>query len=104
MKRIFLTGYCKNDRIESIYEIERIILRYGHITDFQKSSDMSINFRIELEEEQLEQLFESLNGCISMNDYDPSGTHPGKECVVFLNVTFKSGTGDLSIEAPSVPG
>jgi hypothetical protein len=104
MARLYLSGYCKNERIIGISDIEKIISKYGFILDFKMFSDISISMIIEIEESKVDSLFSDLKNYMNMNDFETLNTDSKKECTVFLNVTFSKGTGNLRIEMPAVPG
>jgi hypothetical protein len=104
MNTIFWTGYCNNERIIAISEIERIINNYGYITDFKQFSDISISIKIELEELNIDKLFNALKDYMSINDFEKINSTSNRERLIFLNVTFVKGTGDLRIEIPAIPG
>lgn len=104
MKSLFWTGYCNADRMIAISEIEKIVSGYGYIVDFRQFSDISITIVIELEESKVDLLYLALSRYMSMNDFEPINSDSTVECSVFLNTSFASGTGDLRIEIPAVPG
>lgn len=104
LKTIFWTGYCNKERIVATYEIEKIVNNYGYITDFKQYSDLSIMLKIELEELKIAPLHRALGRYISMNDTETPDSASEAERVIFLNLTFTCGTGDLRIETPAVPG
>ncbi len=104
MKDVFWTGYCNDDRHIAIGKIEKIVSRYGYITDFKQFSDISLSIKIELEELNIDALYDSLGEYISLNDFEKMNSSSKRERVIFLNTTFVKGTGDLRIETPAVPG
>jgi len=104
MNTIFWTGYCNNERIIAISKIEKIINSYGYITDFKQFSDISLSIKIELEELNIDKLFNALKDYMSINDFEKINSSSNRERLIFLNVTFVKGTGDLRIEIPAIPG
>jgi len=101
---IFWEGFCSNDRIIAMSEIEKIISTYGFILDFKQFSDISIAITIELEEANIQKLYFGLKNYLRLNDFETADSVSRKERTVFLHVTFTKGTGDLRIEIPAVPG
>ncbi|MFO7658300.1 MAG: hypothetical protein R6W78_14670 [Bacteroidales bacterium] len=104
MNRFYLTGYCKNDRITGISNIEEIITKHGFIVDFKMFSDISISIIIEIEDSKVDLLFNDLKKYMKMNDIETLNTDSKMECTILLNVTFSKGTGNLRIKTPEVPG
>lgn len=104
MKNIFWTGYCNNERITAISEIEKIVDNHGYITDFKLFSDISLMIKIELEELNIDELYIALKSYIRLNDFEKLNSTSSRERIIFLNITFKKGTGNLAIENPAVPG
>lgn len=103
MNRFFLTAYCPLERTAGISELELIIGKYGFLTDFKIFSDISISMIIEMEEGKVGDLYADLKNLTSLHDFESPGRSP-RECLVFLNVTFTRGSGDLRIDVPDVPG
>jgi len=104
MKSIFWTGYCKTERIIAISEIEKTISIYGFITDFKRFSDISLSVTIELEEKKIDTLYDALKKFLVLNEFERLNSDSLSERIVFLNITFIMGTGNLRIEVPAVPG
>ena len=104
MKSIFWTGYCNTERIIAISEMENIIANYGFITDFKRFSDFSLSVSIELEEKKIDNLYEALQSMMSLNDFAKINSTSNIERLIFLNLTFIKGTGELRVEVPAVPG
>jgi hypothetical protein len=104
MNNIFWTGYCNNERIIAINEIEKIINSHGFIIDFKQFSDISLSIKIEMEELNIDKLYAALKSYMSLNNFEPLNSSSNRERCVFLNITFNKGTGDLRIEVPAVPG
>ena len=104
MKNVFWTGYCNRERTAAISELEKLVNQYGYITDFKLFSDISIAIKIELEEFKIDKLYDALKKYISLNDFDSVNSVSHAERVIYLNITFMKGTGDLKIDIPAVPG
>jgi hypothetical protein len=41
---------------------------------------------------------------MSLNNFNQVDSYSNADSIIFLNVTFIKGTGDLRIEVPAVPG
>lgn len=104
MNTIFWAGYCTNERIIAISEIEKIINNHGYIVDFKQFSDISLSIKIELEELNIDKLFIALKEYMSLNDFEKINSSSNRERLIFLNVTFIKGSGDLRNEIPAIPG
>ena len=104
MKNLFWTGYCNNERIIAINEIEKIVNTSGFITDFKQFSDISLSIKIELEESNIDKLYQDLKSYMSLKDFDNLNSTSKRERSVFLNITFTKSKGDLRNEIPNVPG
>lgn len=103
-KTIYWAGYCHDERIPGISKVEQIVNKYGYITDFKKFSDVSLSLHIELEESKINYLYEELRKYLKLDEVKPCDSSSGRERVIFLSITFKSGQGYLSHEVPAVPG
>lgn len=104
MKPIFWTGYCNNERTAAISELEKIVSQYGFITHFKQFSDIALALSIELTEAHIDPLYEALNTYIQLDEAPKMNSRAEKEHLIFLNITFTKGTGDLKVEVPEVPG
>jgi len=101
---IYWKGFSNKDRNAVIYEIEQQIGKFGFIIDFQMFSDMEISIRIEIETGKAPMLFDELSKIITIQDENEQKCEFNHECLIYLNITFSSGTGNLRIETPAVPG
>ena len=98
METIFWTGYSNNERTIAITEIEKVINTFGFITDFKLFSDTSISIKIELEELHIYKLYEQLIKNLRMDKFDMISSSSKAERVIFLNITFVKGTGNIKID------
>lgn len=104
MKRIYWTGFSKEDRTSGIIHIEEGIDNLGFIIDYKFFSDISVSLIIESEENKVEKLYQELLKIIAINDYEKFDTDSTKECTILLNITFAKSSGNLKIEVPAIPG
>ncbi|MEL7122722.1 MAG: hypothetical protein AAFO07_24965 [Bacteroidota bacterium] len=67
---------------------------------------MAISLIIEIEKRYIEDLYQQLEKLLKFHEMKPNldETEPEMEWIIYLNVTFASGKGELSIEIPNVPG
>jgi hypothetical protein len=103
-QNIFWTAYTNKDRFVAIGEIEAIVGKFGYITDFRRFSDLSISIQMEVAEYHIDALYDTLAACMSLKEFDKLASASGKERVIYLNVNFIKGTGDVRYEIPAVPG
>jgi len=52
----------------------------------------------------IDDLYNELIHNLGMDKFEPLNSNNKKERIIFLNITFSKGTGNLKIEVPSVPG
>ena len=104
MKNIFWTGYTHQDRNMAISALKEIINLHGWIVDFKPLSDISLTFVIEIAESKIDSLFNMLKDNIVIGSFELLNSNSERERVIYLNITFTKGTGDLKIEVPAIPG
>jgi hypothetical protein len=104
MKTIFWTGYCNDERYGAINKIKSIISEYGALVDFKLFSDISLSIKIEIIELNIDNLYNALSQTMGIDKFEYLNSNSRKEIIVYLNITFNKGTGNLKIEVPSVPG
>lgn len=104
MENIFWTGFSAGDRHTAIDEIKRAVSGFGYIVDFHIYSDISLSMTIEIEEKNIDNLYDALTHIIDLHNFDYLNSRSNKERTVYLNIAFSKGTGNLRIEVPSVPG
>lgn len=100
-------GYTSENRMESIDKIKSIISNNeGYILNFNLFSDLAMSMSIEIEESRLSQLHDSLQTVLQMSELEYNTTHlkSSNESLIFLNISFGSGTGNMKIDIPKVPG
>jgi len=104
MENLFWIAYSNEERHSVINKIQSIISKYGDVVDFKLFSDISLSIKIEIEELNINKLYDELSHNIGMDKFEYLNSIAKKERAVYLNVTFNKGTGNLKIEVPSVPG
>jgi hypothetical protein len=104
MENIFWTGYSNDERHASINTIKTVVATHGDIVDFKLFSNISLTMTIEVEEINIDQLYNELADTIGMDKFDYLHSTSKKERTIYLNITFTKSTGNLIIETPVVPG
>ncbi len=104
MGKIYWIGICGKDRNQAISEISTIINRHGFFTDFKLFSDVSLGMVIEIEERNVNALYDELGNYLVLDDFPAITSSAAKERVILLNITFTRGTGHMEREVPAVPG
>lgn len=104
MDTIFWTAYSNDERHAAINKLQHVVSAYGDIVDTTFFSDISLNIKIEIEESRIDGLYDGLRTIVGIDKFEYLNSNSRKERVVFLNITFNKGTGNLKIEVPSVPG
>ncbi|MDP4269551.1 MAG: hypothetical protein Q8909_05440 [Bacteroidota bacterium] len=103
MHRHYWTAISHEERIQAISDITRIVDRYAIVLNFQRFSDIAMSLLLEVEECRLKELQDDLNAILSWDTGETQFIESKADCIVFLNVTFAKGTGDLQIENPNIP-
>ena len=104
MNNIFWTAYSNDERHTVINKIKNVVSNYGDIVDFKFFSDLSITMVIEIKELIVDKLYDELRDNIDIDKFKYLNSTFQKERIIFFNITFNKGTGNLKIEVPSVPG
>ncbi len=104
MSSIYWTGICGKARNQAISDISAIINHHGYLTHFQLFSDVSLSMIIEIEERNVDALYEGLTKYLRIDDFVYINSNSAKERTILFNITFTQGRGTLRIEVPAVPG
>ena len=105
-KTVNLEGYSSGERNTVIENVKRIISSDGYIVNFNMFSDLALTLMVEIEENKVVKLYDSLSTVLTLSDLNRSviDNASTQECVIFLNLSFTKGTGDLKLKIPKVPG
>jgi hypothetical protein len=103
MHRHYWTAISHEERIQAISDITRIVDRHAIVLNFQRFSDIAMSFLLEVEECKLKMLQVDLQSILSLDIGETLFKETNSDCLVFLNITFAKGTGDLQIEIPNIP-
>lgn len=102
MKRIYWKLYSIENVNQVLFEIPRIINRYGIIINSSLLSDYCMNFMFEIESSEIISLKNDLGRYVSNHDYGEDICEC--RCIIFLNLRFINSTGDVKNKIPNVPG
>jgi hypothetical protein len=104
MTNIFWSLYTAGEKHTAINNILKAVSKYGDMVDSKQFSDISLSMKIEIQEINIDLLYNELKQIVSIDTFDCLSSASTRERIVYLNITFGSGTGNLKIETPSVPG
>lgn len=102
MHRHYWTAISNEERIQAISDITRIVNRYAIVLNFQRFSDIAMSFLLEVEEWRLKEMRNDLKAILTLDTGVTQFIESKADCIVFLNITFAKGTGDLQIENPNI--
>ncbi len=100
MKRHYWTAICTEERLKAMADLTRIIDQYATILNFQRFSDVSLSLLLELEAKKVSELQAALRQVMLLDGDEVAATTSVADCLVFLNVTFAQGKGNLEVEMP----
>lgn len=104
MKRSYWTGMSTRPRTQAMAEITAIVDRFAIILNFQRFSDVSLSLLLEVEECKVTVFYETLQSVLMLEGLVEEMTDSTRDCMIFMNITFALGTGNLQIEVPDIPG
>lgn len=99
--------FSNKNRNIVIDEIKAVLLTNDAcIVNSSMFSDLALSLSLEIEQKSVIELYNSLSSIVTISDLDTGSINinSSKDCLIFINVSFTSGTGDLRIEMPAVPG
>lgn len=102
MENIFWTGFSNDERHNAIDKIQNVISKYGDLTDVHLFSNICLSMTIEIEEFKIDELYNELAKVIAIQNPKYLNSISTKERIIYLNITFSKGIGNLIIEVPSV--
>lgn len=105
-KKLNWSAYSGKSRNELIEEIKNAISSNdGCIINFNMYSDLSLVLNIEIPEDRILDLHNGLNSFLTISDITSADIqNTKKDWLIFLNISFGRGMGDLKSEIPDVPG
>jgi hypothetical protein len=103
MQKIFWEGISTDDRMKSISDITSIVQKFSTLINFQKFSDISLNLILEVDCEKLTLLWNELSVVLTMSGTKVHENYHENVYLIFFNITFAKGSGDLELEVPNIP-
>lgn len=106
-KKLNWQGYSNQERNKAIEEIKNAISSNdGYIVNFNMFSDLAMSLSVGIDENCILDLHLALQGLLTISDIDRGliNQHSKKEWLIFMNISFSKGKGDLKIDVPEVPG
>lgn len=100
-------AFTDHSRIQAIEEVKDVIsINGGCIVNFSMFSDLALSLSIEIEENRIFGLYKTLSSILKISGFDIKNinSESAKERLIFLNISFSSGRGELKNEIPDVPG
>jgi len=107
LRKLNWQGYSSNDRNEIIDKVKKCISSNdAYIMNFNMFSDLALSLSIEIEENKIVDLYNALSDILMMSDFEDENINPksNKDWLIFMNISFGSGKGELKKEIPAVPG
>ena len=107
IKKLNWKAVSGGKRIEVIEEVKHLISSNdGYIINFNMFSDLALSLSVEISEDRIEDLHKAMDACLTISELDINALsqQSKKEWVIYLNLSFGAGTGDLRIDVPDVPG
>lgn len=99
--------FSNRERIKVIEEIKNTISNNnGCIINFNMFSDLALTLSIEIEEGNIPTLYKSLSEIINITELEAGNINlkSKKEWLIFMNISFSKGKGELKQEIPDTPG
>ena len=106
-KKLCWQAYSNDERNKVIEEIKNAISTGdGCILNFNMFSDLGLTLSIEIEEHKIESLYKTLSLVLNMSKlkHQSNNQVSKKNWLIFLNISFGRGKGELKREIPEVPG
>ncbi len=106
-QKLHWSGYTNTDRLTVIEQVKHTISDSGGcIVNVNMFSDLALSLTIEVEENQIIPLHQQLSTILTVSDVSDGNINPNskEEWLLFVNISFGKGKGDLMIEVPAVPG
>lgn len=106
-QKLHWSGYTNTDRLMVIEQVKHTISDSGGcIVNFNMYSDLALSLTIEVEEDQIIPLHQQLRTILTVSDLSDGNIKPNskEEWLLFVNISFGQGKGELKNEVPAVPG
>ena len=105
-KKLSWQVFSNDDRNEVIEAVKNTISNSGGcIMNFNMFSDLALTLSIELEENKIQTLHKALSLVVNISEFElhDLNLESKKEWIIFMNISFGSGKGELKHEIPEVP-
>ena len=99
--------FSQGDRNLIIETIKSVISKNdGYIINFNMFSDLALTLSVEIEENKIQKLHRALSLVVNVSKLELHTINLAskKECLLFMNISFGIGKGELKQEIPEVPG
>jgi hypothetical protein len=103
MKRLYWTAISNQERVKALDDLNSILDRHAIILNFNRFSDLSMGLVLEIAPQKVDLLYHDLSEVLAVEGYETINYQAGQDVLLFLNVTFAKGIGDLEIEVPNFP-
>jgi len=105
-KKLSWQVFSNDDRNEVIEAVKNSISNSGGcIMNFNMFSDLALTLSIEIEENKIHTLHKALSLVVNISEFElhDLNLESKKEWLIFMNISFGSGKGELKHEIPEVP-
>ena len=99
--------FSNENRYEIIENIKNVISNSdGYIVNFNMFSDLALSLSVEIEENKIQKLHRVLSQIVNVSELklDNINLESKKEWLIFMNISFGRGKGELKQEIPEVSG
>ena len=107
MKKLNWNAFSDKPRLEVIDQVKDALSKNGGcIMNFNMFSDLALTLSVEVEEDQIIKLHNALDSILGISDLDEIQKigDSKREWMVFINISFNQGKGNLKADIPAVPG
>ena len=106
-KKLSWQAFSNDDRNKVIEAVKNTSSnKDGCIMNFNMFSDLALTLSIEIEENKIQTLHKALSLIVNISEFElhDLNLESKKEWLIFMNISFTKGKGELKHEIPEVPG
>ncbi len=106
-KKLNWEAFSNGKRNKVIEELKNTISSSdGYIMNFNMFSDLALTLSIEIEENKIQTLHKALALVLKVSELDLNelNLESKKDWIIFINISFGKGIGELKQKIPKVPG
>ena len=106
-KKLSWQVFSNDDRNKAIEAVKNAISHSdGCIMNFNMFSDLALTLSIEIEENKIQTLYKALSLVVNISELElhDMNLESKKEWLIFMNISFGRGKGELKQEIPEAPG